>query len=92
MADSEELTSSKGECRGDFPSMCMDLCKKINFKVGIFLFIIGIFLFSDTFIYTFLPKSMVDGDCVNTKGTIVQLIIFIIFYFIIDLFSQCEII
>jgi len=92
MADSETLEKNirknDTETHGDFPSIGVDMIKKINFKVAIFLFIVGIFVFSDIFIENLLPKTMVDGYCADTKGTAIQLLIFILFYLVIDLLVQ----
>ena len=76
--DTEEVFS-------DFPSMGVDLIKKINFKVAFFLFITSILIFSDIFIYNILPKSYVDGDCPNTNGVMVQITVLILAYIICKL-------
>lgn len=73
----------------DFPSMGVDLLKKVNFKVAFFLAIFGIFLLSDIFIEKFLPnKYKDDTGTPNTSGTVVQLVILILFYMIIDILVQ----
>lgn len=93
-SDSETLIESKNvekhneEVHGDFPSIGVELIKKINFKIAIFLFLIGIFIFSDVFIENFLPKNVVDGYCADSKGTVIQLLIFVLLYIIIDLLVQ----
>jgi hypothetical protein len=81
-AQKQEVT---GECNGDFPSMGVDLVKKVNFKVAIFLFLIGIFIFSDIFIEKILPKKYSDGNCATTQGTFIQLLLISFSYIIIDL-------
>jgi len=72
----------------DFPSMGVNAVKKINFKVAIFLFLIGIFIFSDIFIENFLPKNTIDGYSANTHGTMIQLTVFVISYIVLDLLVQ----
>jgi hypothetical protein len=73
----------------DFPSMGVDLLKRINFKVSLFLFLFGLFILSDIFIDKFLPVSYQDGtNCPNSSGTVVQLIVLIICYIIVDLLVQ----
>lgn len=72
----------------DFPSMGVNIIKKINFKVAIFLFLFGIFIFSDIFIENFMSKKTIDGYCANTHGTMIQLTIFVILYIILDLLVQ----
>lgn len=78
----------------DFINMFSDLFNAINFKVSIFLFIIGILIFSDTFIETFLVplEGAVDADTPTTKGTTIQLLLLTFGYIIIDLMATGEII
>jgi hypothetical protein len=76
----------------DFPSMGINLIKKVNYKISIFLFFIGIIIFSDFFIENFLPKNAVDGNCANTQGTMIQLMAFVISYILVDLLAQGEVI
>jgi hypothetical protein len=90
--DSETLTETmtvapevKKECDSDFPSIGVDLLKKTNFKVAIFLFLIGIFIFSDVFIENCLPKKYRDGNCATTQGTVMQLLMLVLCYLVIDL-------
>lgn len=72
----------------DFPMIGVEIIKRINFKVAIFLFLFGILVFSDIFIENVLPKSMTDGLCAGSEGTIAQLTVFILFYLILDLLVQ----
>jgi hypothetical protein len=74
--------------------MFSDLCHIINFKVAIFLFIFGMLLFSDVFINNVLSKfqDATSGDAATTKGTVVQLSIFVLFYLVIDILGQSEVI
>ena len=96
MSDTETLTDNKkqgnkyntDEVSGDFPSIGIELLKKTNFKIAIFLFLIGLFIFSDVFIENFLPKNNVDGYCADSKGTMIQLLIFVLLYLVIDLLVQ----
>jgi hypothetical protein len=73
------------EKNSDFPSIVVDLIKKINFKTAIFLFIIGIFIFSDTFIENVLPSKFVYAGCTNSKGTVIQMLLLVFSYIFIDL-------
>lgn len=86
--------ASKKNDRDDLGNMFTDFCGNINFKVAIFLFVFGIFIFSDLFIDNVLCKM--DGataaDAATSKGTTVQLLILVLFYLCIDLFIQAEII
>lgn len=99
MSDSETLSPDtedkqikkidNSNANSDFPNMFVDLIKKVNVKVSIFLFILGIFIFSDIFIENFLPSSYQDGtNCPNSSGTVVQLVILVLAYIIIDLLCQ----
>jgi hypothetical protein len=99
MSDSETLDNKKpkkeikSESKDeDFPSMSMNLVKRVNYKISIFLFFIGIIIFSDFFIENFLPKNAVDGNCANTQGTMIQLMAFVIMYILVDLLAQGEVI
>jgi len=95
MADTEtlETTKTKKKCvnrdeLSDFPSMGVDLIKKINFKVALFIFLIGIIVLSDVFIEK-LPADYQDGTGnPNTKGAIAQLSVITVFYIIVDLLVQ----
>jgi hypothetical protein len=75
-------------------NMTWDFFKKINFKVGIFLLLFGIFIFSDMFIESVLTKlnGTTEAAETTTKGTIIQLLIFVLFYLFIDLMVQGNII
>lgn len=89
--DSETLDDcvKKDKVEADFPSLTMDLVKKVNFKVSFFLFIMGIFLLSDYFTENCLPKSYSDGtNNTNTWGALAQITILVIFYIVIDLLVQ----
>lgn len=83
----EEEPIVKPTHNGDFPSMSMDLFKKINFKIAIFLYIIGLFLFSDIFINGML-SSYSELGCPNTQGTVIQLTLLTIAYIVVDLLAQ----
>ncbi len=103
MSDTETLTDYKSKKKhkkhrnsndcdelSDFPSMSVDLFKRVNLKVAFFLTLMGIFLFSDVFIEKFLPNKYKDesGTTSNTSGTAVQLTIFILFYIVVDILIQ----
>lgn len=87
---------SKKRCsndREDFISMFSDLFHSINYKVAILLFILGILIFSDTFIELFLTPidGAVQGDEATTKGTLIQLIFLTLGYIVADLLVTGEI-
>ena len=100
MSDTETLTNDKkyktsqekckyDEGNSDFPSMGVELFKKINFKVALFMFLIGLIILSDMFIEKFIPIEYQDGtNNPNTKGTFLQLLVMVILYIIVDLLVQ----
>lgn len=102
MSDTETLTTDKykpkkDKCKydngnSDFPSMGVELFKKINFKVALFMFLIGLVILSDMFIEKFIPIEYQDGtNNPNTKGTFLQLLVMVISYIIVDLLVQGDI-
>lgn len=78
----------------DLPSIFSDLFSSINYKMAIFLFILGIMIFSDVFIDLFLTSipGAVYGDVTTNKGTIIQLLCLVFSYIIVDLMITGEII
>ena len=80
--------------RDDLGGMASDLFGRVNFKVAIFLMIFGVFIFSDLFIENVLSriKDTTSADTTTTKGTMIQLLIIVLFYLIIDMLVQCEVI
>lgn len=91
--ESEQKAVRKND-RDDLGNMTTDFFGKINFKIAIFLFIFGIFIFSDMFIEHVLSKikDASSGGEGTTKGTLIQLLILVLFYLIVDLLVQAEII
>ena len=91
MSDVDTLDKKKPPCSGDdFPSMTADLFKNTNFKTAVFLFLFGVLIFSDVFIANVLDKynGAVESGVATTKGTIVQLLVLVVGYLIIDLLVQ----
>lgn len=86
-------TADDSVIRHDFNGVLLELIKKINIKTALFIFIIGIFLFSDIFIEHILSSipDATDGIETTTKGTIIQLTILSIAYIIFDMLIQCNI-
>jgi hypothetical protein len=75
----------------DFPSMFVKLLSRINIKIAIFIFILGLFLFSDIFIRNILSTfngAVSDLGYPTTNGTVIQLLFLVIAYLIIDLLVQ----
>ena len=88
LTDSEPTTNKQKASNCDFPSIGIDLLKRVNFKVAFFIFIMGLYLFSDVFVEHVLPTSYREGDTANSNGTMVQLIILVFAYMTIDLLVQ----
>jgi len=73
--------------RSDFIGMGQGLLTSINVKMIIILFFIGMLIFSDLFINNFLSyfENATEGDNTTTKGTVIQILIYIAGYVIFDL-------
>ena len=94
LAKSTASKSLRKNNRDDLGNMFTDFCGRVNFRIAIFLFVFGIFIFSDLFIDNVLCKvnGATSADSATTKGTMIQLLILVIFYLIVDLLVQGEII
>lgn len=79
--------SYNSSSNADFITMFYDLFNSINYKVTILLFLLGVILFSDIFIESFLIhiSGAVDGDTPTSKGTTIQLLLQTLGYIIFDL-------
>lgn len=77
----------------DFPSMFMKMCSRINIKVAIFVFIIGLFLFSDIFVRSVLGAfngAVSQLGTPTSHGTVIQLLFIVFGYIVIDLLVQSK--
>ena len=96
MSDCEQIDQPKGRAarKDDLGGMFTDFVGRINFKVAIFLMIFGIFIFSDLFIENILAgiKGTTSADTTTTKGTVIQLLIIVLFYLVVDMLVQCQVI
>jgi hypothetical protein len=90
MSDTEtiEYEKKESERHDDFPSIGMELFKKIHIKTAILLFIASVIIFSDFFVANVIPKSMVNIDMPDNKGTLLQLLLLTLTYIVIDLLVQ----
>jgi hypothetical protein len=86
--------SSSNFSNADFITMFYDLFNSINYKVALLLFLLGVILFSDIFIESFLIhiSGAVDGDTPTSKGTTIQLLLQTLGYIIFDLLVSGNII
>lgn len=94
MSEDVNFKKNKDEQRDDLGKMTNDLFESINFKIAIFIFIFGVFIFSDLFIDKFLSNisGATHGDTSTTKGTMIQLLILVLFYLSVDLLNQGNVI
>jgi hypothetical protein len=76
--------------KSDFVKISSDTLSCLNIKVAFFLLLVGMVIFSDVFIDNILSKipSTIEGELTTTKGTMIQLMIFIILYLLLDLIVQ----
>lgn len=94
MSDSEPLTKEDKHERDDLGKMCGDFFGRINFKVALILFMVGMLVFSDLFIDSILSNISGAEEAGNstTKGTMIQLLILVILYLVADLLVQAGLI
>lgn len=76
----------------DFVSITGSLLSSINFKMGFFLFFLGMLVFSDLFINTVLNNftDTIHGECTTTKGSIIQLLTLTVGFLILDLMVKFQ--
>lgn len=75
----------------DFPSMFVKLLTAVNFKIAIFIFIIGMIVFSDVFVLNVLTSfndATTNLQMPSTYGTMIQLSFLVLGYIAIDLLVQ----
>lgn len=79
-------SNKKSKTPGDFPSLFADLFMKINWKMAFFLFIFFIILTSDIFIDKYLRKipDSVNNMTSTNKGTVIQAVVLVLFFVIMD--------
>ena len=76
--------------KSDFVKISSETFTTLNIKIAVFLFFIGMVIFSDVFISNILVKipDSTEGESTTTKGTIAQLTIFVLMYLLVDLIVQ----
>jgi hypothetical protein len=75
----------------NFPAMLMKLFSRVNIKIAIFIFILGLFTFSDIYVRNILSTfngAVNQLGCPTSHGTIIQLSFLVIGYILIDLLVQ----
>lgn len=93
-SDYETLDNKSAVINHDFPSIFTDIFKKINIKVSVLLGLITCIILSDSFIQilsTFGEKYVLGGDTTNI-GTLIQVILIVLGYIIIDLLNKSKIV
>jgi hypothetical protein len=82
-----ELIEENLDDKSDFIQTSGNLLSSINYKLFIFMYLIGILVFSDIFIENFLTQfsGAVDGENSTTKGTMIQLLVYCILMIVVDL-------
>lgn len=86
--EEERSTSRKRKAKKtDFMQMSGNLLTNISIKMSFILFFLGMIIFSDLFIDGFLNKfdGTVHGECTTTKGTVIQLLMLVFAYIVMDL-------
>lgn len=80
--------------RSDFMKLSGDIMSNINYKIAIFIFIIGMLLFSDVFIENILSGigGSVEDGTPTTKGTVILLLFLVLAYIVLDLIVKYNII
>lgn len=79
-------SNKKSKTPGDFPSLFADLFMRINWKMAFFMFIFFIILTSDIFIDKYLRKvpGSVNNMTSTNKGTVIQGVVLVLFFVIMD--------
>lgn len=91
--DTEVITPNNSQ-QNSFPVMLTKMFTHINWRIGLFIFVLGIFVFSDVFIELFLsgvPGATSLGNA-TTKGTIIQMVIITIAYLLVDVLVQSDVV
>lgn len=79
------------EPKSDFTGILVGLGQEINFKIAIFVFIIGLLIFSDVYVKSVLSLFDNTTDSLgspNSKGTGIQMLFLTLAYIIIDLLAR----
>lgn len=77
----------------DFVKLTGGLLANINYKVAAIMMAVGLLIFSDIFVGGFMSGvegATFEGD-VTSKGTVLQLLIFVMVYIIADVLVKYEV-
>jgi hypothetical protein len=78
--------------KSDFMRISGNVFSNVPYKLTLFMFIVGMLIFSDLFIDGFLHgiPGAVGGECASSKGTIIQLLLFCLAHIMLDLMIKYE--
>lgn len=90
----KDLEKNEQSEKSDFIKLFADIFSKVDWILVLILFILGLIIFSTTFVEEVLLKvpDAVQGDCPTTKGTIIQLATLIGGYVISDILHKYKVI
>lgn len=82
----DAYTDNSEDKSGDSETILGQIVTKVNWKMGIFIFIIGILIFSDVFVNNILTRfnDSEDMGCPNNKGTLIQMGFLVCAYWVSD--------
>jgi hypothetical protein len=88
--DDEEESPKRRKSKAkktDFMQMTGNILTNMSVKMAFILFFMGMIIFSDLFIDSVLNKfdNTVHGECTTTKGTVLQLLMLVFGYIVMDL-------
>ncbi len=92
-SDSEDNEPKSKAKKSDFVKLGNQLIGSINFKLAFFIFFFGLLIFSDVFIQwmSFIDDA-VYGNTTTTKGTVIQLIVLVLCFIVMDLLIKGDIV
>lgn len=75
----------------DLIKLSGNILSSVNYKLGIFTFVFGVLIMSDTFVEQLAKiPGMVHGTCCTTQGCMAQLILIVIVMLVLDLLIRAE--
>jgi hypothetical protein len=91
-ADADYNDEQDDVTKSDFMKIGGNVFSNVPYKLTLFMFIVGMLIFSDLFIDGFLHgiPGAVDGEYANSKGTIIQLLLFCLALILLDLMIKYE--
>ena len=89
--DCDQQTEPKNQ-KSDFVKVSGNILSNVNLKLGFFLFVISMLIFSDLFVNNVMSgiDGAVSGEYCTSKGTIIQITILIVCFLVLDLVIKYE--